>query len=113
MKKKLKITEAQLQKIMEQQTTMDETNLGMIEKELVQKYVKMIIADIKEDMLMGKVNLQWIGRGIEHELSYFDPEEMSSDEEMGDMDMPIPPSEEETDANQIYESIKKDFKRFL
>lgn len=112
---KIKITESQLKKIMEQQS-MEENSAGSVEHELVKKYCKMIIDDLKQNN-MTSINMEWLGRGIEHELKYFKPEEMSDEEmmdtEIADDDFPVPPSDEETMNNQIYEGIKNNFKRFL
>jgi hypothetical protein len=117
---KIKITESQLKRIMEQQS-MDEVSVGSTETELAKKYAKMITDDLKQNN-MNSVNMEWLGRGIEHELKYYKPEddidtnmEMDSqpDMEIADDDFPEPPSDEETQANQIYEGIKNNFKRFL
>ena len=101
---------------MEQQT-MDEVSVGSVELGLAKKYAKMIIDDLKQ-MDMAEINMEWLGRGIEHELKYYEPEETemgdeSMDTEIADDDFPTPPSDEETQANQIYEGIKNNFKRFL
>lgn len=47
---------------------------------------------------------------VEDENSDFEDEESDSE---NDEEMPTPPSEEETQNNQVYESIKANFKRFL
>lgn len=107
---------------MEQQS-MDEVSAGSTETELAKKYVKMIADDLKQNN-MNSVNMEWLGRGIEHELKYYKPEddlatdmEMDGDSEpdmeIADDDFPEPPSDEETQANQIYEGIKNNFKRFF
>jgi hypothetical protein len=113
---KIRITESQLKKIMEQQS-LEEFGIGSIEKELSKKYAKMIIDDLKQNNT-DSINMEWLGRGIEHELKYYKPSEddLATDVDM-DMsdedDFPEPPSDEETQANQIYEGIKNNFKRFL
>ena len=109
---------------MEQQS-MDEVSIGSIETGLAKKYAKMITDDLKQNN-MNSINMEWLGRGIEHELKYMKPgeddlatdiePEMDGDEpelEIADDDFPEPPSDEETQANQIYEGIKNNFKRFL
>jgi hypothetical protein len=113
---KIKITEQQLKTIMEQQS-LEEFGIGSIEKELSKKYASMIIDDLKQNN-MTSINMEWLGRGIEHELKYFTPSEdqmgdENMDTEIADDDFPEPPSDEETQANQIYEGIKNNFKRFL
>lgn len=109
---------------MEQQQTTDEmVSVGMIEQMAAKKYADMIIADLKQEIgpdFADKVNLEWLSRGLAHNLQYYKEEEPVSDgtmsdfaDDMGGEELPPPPSEEETQANQIYEGIKTNFKRFL
>lgn len=110
-----------------EQESMDEiiSIPGQYEAQLAKDYVKMIADDLKQKGLTN-LNMEWLGRNIEHELKYMKPgeddlatdmePETDGDEpelEIADDDFPEPPSDEETQANQIYEGIKNNFKRFL
>jgi hypothetical protein len=116
---KIKITESQLKRIMEQESMGEIISIpGQYEAQLAKEYVNMIANDLKQKGL-SNLNMEWLGRNIEHELKYLKPSEdelatdVDMDTEIADDDFPEPPSDEETLANQIYEGIKNNFKRFL
>lgn len=110
-----------------EQESMDEiiSIPGQYEAQLAKDYVKMIADDLKQKGL-GNLNMEWLGRNIEHELKYMKPGEDDlatdtdiemdggePDMEIADDDFPEPPSDEEMAEMQIYEGIKNNFKRFL
>lgn len=87
MKKKIKITEEQLKRLMELKQ-LDERRHTYIEPK----------EEVSEEEEMEEND----------DMSVAPPEEVDEKK-----DLPTPPSEEEEKNNQVYESIKKEFKRFL
>lgn len=128
MGKKLKITEEQLKRIMSQNVNEQESEMNeyyfnpdhvmaqedakKVAETLRQKYSEIFNGDNKPDI---EEYLSAFSAGLRYEFGLEGGQRLTGDPIKGDeqLALPEPPSEEESQNNQVYESITKNFKRFL
>jgi hypothetical protein len=128
MGKKLKITEEQLKRIMSQNVNEQESEINefyfhpdhviaqedakKVAETLRQKYSEIFNGDSKPDI---EEYLNAFSAGLRYEFGLEGGQQLTGDAIKGDeqLALPEPPSDEETQNNQVYESITKSFKRFL
>lgn len=118
MGKKIKITEDQLKRIIGQNVN-ENDEMGEIQEESPNQMSRELLA-LKVGKKFG--DLFPDNKNDEEFVDYFlimlkysimDKSSNDKEEEDGEEEMPIPPSEEETQNNQVYESLKQNFNRFI
>ena len=118
MSKKIKITESQLKRLMEnkeinEQESLDETSIGAVEMALANEVAPMVADKLSNVGDIDRLDMGMFARALQHKVSELlrnRPEESEmEDEDGGGFDMP-------SHISQMYEQkekIKNEFQRFL